>query len=44
MANILDEVQRCIAEKLNERLSASCSFLAENRKDIDFEIKSALGS
>ena len=44
MSNILDEVQRYVADKLNTdpQLSA-CPFLVENRKDIDYEIKNALG-
>lgn len=42
--NILEEVQCYVADKLNAdpQLSA-CPFLVENRKDIDFEIKQALG-
>ena len=42
--NILEEVQRYVADKLNAdpQLSA-CPFLVENRKDIDYEIKNALG-
>lgn len=42
--NILEEVQIFVADKLNSdpQLSA-CPFLVENRKDIDYEIKSALG-
>lgn len=43
MSNIFDEVQHIVAAQLNEQLSGCCTFLAENRKDIDFEIKSALG-
>jgi len=44
MANILEEVQRYVADKLNadEQLSG-CTFLVENMKDIDYEIKKALG-
>ena len=44
MSNILDEVQHYVADKLNAdpQLSA-CPFLVENRKDIDYEIKNALG-
>lgn len=44
MANILEEVQHYVADKLNAdpQLSA-CPFLVENRKDIDYEIKQALG-
>lgn len=44
MANILEEVQQFVADKLNAdpQLSA-CPFLVENKKDIDFEIKNALG-
>ena len=42
--NILEEVQQYVADKLNadSQLSA-CPFLVENRRDIDFEIKQALG-
>ena len=44
MANILEEVQRYVADKLNadEQLSG-CTFLVENMKDIDYEIKKVLG-
>ena len=44
MSNILEEVQQYVADKLNAdpQLSA-CPFLVENRKDIDYEIKNALG-
>lgn len=44
MSNILEEVQRYVADKLNAdpQLSA-CPFLVENIKDIDYEIKNALG-
>ena len=44
MSNILDEVQHYVADKLNAdpQLSA-CPFLVENIKDIDYEIKNALG-
>lgn len=42
--NILEEVQIFVADKLNAdpQLSA-CQFLVENKKDIDYEIKNALG-
>ena len=43
MDNILAEAQSYVAEKLNEQLSSTVTFLAENRKDIEFEIKSHLG-
>lgn len=44
MANILEEVQQYVAGKLSSDTELSaCPFLAENRKDIDFEIKNALG-
>lgn len=45
MANILEEVQQYVADKLNNdsQLSGLCTFLVENRKDIDYEIKQALG-
>ena len=44
MANILEDVQEIVVATLSadNRLSA-CPFLAENRKDIDYEIKNALG-
>ena len=44
MSNILDEVQHYVADKLNAdpQLSA-CHFIAENRRDVEFEIKQALG-
>lgn len=44
MANILEELQQYVADRLNAdpQLSA-CPFLVENRKDIDYEIKQALG-
>ena len=44
MSNILEEVQCYVADKLNAdpQLSA-CPFLVENRRDIDYEIKNALG-
>ena len=44
MSNILEEVQSYVADKLNAdpQLSA-CPFLVENIKDIDYEIKNALG-
>lgn len=42
--NILEDVQQLVADKLNAdpQLSA-CPFLVENRKDIDYEIRQALG-
>lgn len=45
MDNIFYDVQELVANQLNQdpQLSANCTFLAENRKDIDFEIKNALG-
>ena len=44
MSNILEEVQHYVADKLNAdpQLSA-CPFLVENIKEIDYEIKNALG-
>ena len=43
--NILEEVQIYVADRLNadSQLSGLCPFISENRKDIDYEIKSALG-
>lgn len=43
--NILEEVQTYVADKLNNdiELSGLCPFLVENKRDIDFEIKQALG-
>ncbi len=37
MANLLEDVQQLVADKLNAdpQLSA-CQFLVENRRDIDF--------
>lgn len=45
MNNILAEVQDFVAKKLNmdSELSACVTFLAENRKDVEFEIKNSLG-
>lgn len=45
MGNILHEVQDYVVGKLSadNQLSGNCTFLAENRKDIDYEIKNALG-
>lgn len=44
MANILYEVQQYVVDKLNANPALSaCPFLAENKKNIDFEIKNALG-
>lgn len=44
MSNILEEVQSYVADKLNAdpQLSA-CHFIAENRRDVEYEIKNALG-
>lgn len=43
--NILQDVQDYIVGKLSAdyQLSGMCAFLPENRKDIDYEIKNALG-
>lgn len=45
MANILNEVQNFVAGKLSSdsELSGNCTFIAENKKDIEYEIKNALG-
>ena len=45
MANILEDVQIYVAEKLNSEseLSGLCPFIVENKKDVDYEIKQALG-
>lgn len=43
MANILYDLQNFVADKLNSELSSVCPFIPENRKDVDFEIKNALG-
>ena len=45
MANILNEVQDYVVSRLSSDyvLSAACPFLAENMKDIEYEIKSKLG-
>ena len=45
MGNILQEVQDYVVGKLSAdyQLSGNCTFLAENKKDIDYEIKNALG-
>lgn len=45
MGNILQEVQSYVVGKLSadSQLSGNCTFLAENRKDIEFEIKNTLG-
>lgn len=45
MANILEDVQIYVADKLNSdsELSGLCPFIVENKKDVDFEIKQALG-
>lgn len=41
----MEEVQAYVADKLNadSQLSGLCPFLVENKKDIDYEVKSALG-
>ena len=42
--NILEEVQQYVADKLNaDPYLSAVPFLVENRKSIDYEIKSALG-
>ena len=43
--NILEEVQIYVADRLNadSQLSGLCPFIFENKRDIDYEIKSALG-
>ena len=44
MSNILEEVQYYVADKLNaDPYLSACHFIAENRKDVEFEIKQALG-
>lgn len=45
MGNILEEVQIEVQDRLNAdgQLSGLCQFVAENKRDIDYEIKSALG-
>ena len=45
MANILNEVQNFVVGKLSSdsELSGNCAFIAENKKDIEYEIKNALG-
>ena len=45
MANILEDVQNFVVGKLSSdaQLSGNCEFIAENRKDIDYQIKNALG-
>ena len=44
MSNILDEVQHYVADKLNaDPYLSACHFIAENRRDVEFEIKQALG-
>lgn len=45
MSNILEDAQAYVADKLNgdSQLSGLCTFLVENKKDIDYEIKNALG-
>ena len=43
MSNILEEVQEYVSDTLNAQLSNQVTFLHENKRDIDFEIKNALG-
>lgn len=43
MSNILEEVQEYVSDTLNAQLSNQVTFLYENKRDIDFEIKNALG-
>lgn len=45
MGNILQDVQDYVVGKLSAdyQLSGNCTFLAENRKDIEYEIKNKLG-
>lgn len=45
MGNILEEVQIEVQDRLNAdpQLSGLCVFVAENKKDVDYEIKAALG-
>lgn len=44
MANILEDVQNYVVGKLSgDYILSACPFLAENRKDIDYEIKNKLG-
>lgn len=44
MSNILEEVQYYVADKLNaDPYLSACHFIAENRRDVEFEIKQALG-
>lgn len=44
MANILEDVQNYVVGKLSgDYILSACTFLAENRKDIDYEIKNRLG-
>lgn len=45
MANILEDVQAYVVGKLSAdyQLSGMCTFLVENSKDIDYQIKNALG-
>lgn len=45
MGNILQEVQDYVVGKLSSdyMLSGACPFIAENRKDLDYQIKNALG-
>ena len=41
--NILDELQHYVADRLSTTLSVYCPVIPENRRDIDYEIKSAMG-
>ena len=41
--NILDELQHYVADRLATNLSVYCPVIPENRRDIDYEIKSAMG-
>lgn len=43
--SILEDVQNFVVGKLSGdyQLSGNCTFLAENRKDIEYEIKNKLG-
>lgn len=44
MANILEDTQAYVVGKLSAdyQLSGMCTFLVENNKDIDYQIKNAL--
>lgn len=45
MGNLFEDVQKYVADKLNadSQLSGLCPFIPEELKDIDYEIKAALG-